>query len=728
MEAGARCAGHQDGADALPVPLRGGHSCGLLRAAKFAAPRQRGTSRPPGRGLHLAASRGLIKLESQCPRSSCSASLFLPQCAVQGFAERKVLLVRQVVKACKDHHNGAAHKERLAALKGTHSEQRLYGGAMTQRAGSQSPPAASKGRAAPAKVVVSGLPPLACTAAGDGTAAGAAEGRAAADCVSSPTAALKADQALGRPEPAAGLCQQPLEAAAPAPGWLASAPAPEAEEPRPLPLLFLARQGTQAAPRLGWLGADMEQAAAAGPQFAAGMEAAAPAALSSAGTLNAAGAAMPQVLPVSSMGPPVAPAAAATGSSMLQQQPGQAIFIGHFQPEATSAGPQPSASPAWGPDGARLGFGMQPQAAPAYWQTPLPPPQQPGSMPTQPYGGAAAWQQHPLAVPAAAGQLATLPGQQHCDAGLGGASARRLIEDLQLRLQLAEETALSVRSVPVACIAVFGSTMHMGWMAGAGVWLGSFACCARCPNKHGVRSNHALLLPAAATPCRHTTEQVREGLQARIAVLEGRVKFLEAGFGLQPQGAPQLLLPWGSPPKTPPSAGGSQQQAMGQVPGAGGGQTVAAHRPPPLPPAGSGNALGGARHLTSGATQSGPQLMYAGAACSSSNSSGATPHAPPPQQQQQAGPRLPGHYVPVSLRHRTAGLPPCGVVAASGSHAPPSSAAAGAPLGSLQPQLAEAAEAPGAARRSFSSTSELISSMHSRFSEAEEFLQSLRRH
>lgn len=204
------------------------------------------------------------------------------------------------------------------------------------------------------------------------------------------------------------------------------------------------------------------------------------------------------------------------------------------------------------------------------------------------------------------------------------------------------------------------------------------------------------------------------------------MKFLEAGFGLQPQSAPQLLLPWGSPPKTPPSASGSQQQAMSQVAGACGGQPIAAHWPPNHPPAGNENALGGARHLPPCATQSGPQLMYAGA-CSNS-SSRATPHAPSPQQQQQAGPRLPGHYVPVSLQHTSAGLPPCGVAAASGSHAAPSSAAAGAPLGSLQPQLAEAAEAPGAARRSFSSTSELISSMHSRFSEAEEFLQSLRRH
>lgn len=480
MEAGARCAGHQDGADALSVPLRGGHSCGLLRAGKFAAPRKRGTSRPPGRGLHPAASRGLIKLESQCPLSPYSASLLLPLRAAQGFAERKVLLVRQVVKACKDHHNGAARKERLAALKDTHSEQRLYGGATTHRAGSQSPPPASKGRAAAAKVVVSGLPPLNCTAAGDGAAAGAAEGRAAADCVSSATAALEADQALGRPEPAAELCHPPLEAAVPPPGWLACAPAPEAEEPRPLPVPFLALQGTQAAPRLGWPGAGAEQAAAAGPQPAAGMEAAVPAALSSAGTLSAAGAAMPQVLPVSSMGPPAASAAAATSSSsMLQLQPGQAVFIGHFQPEATSAGPQPSASPAWGPDGARLGFGMQPQAAPAYWQTPLPPPQQPGSMPTQPDGGAAAWQQQPLAVPAAAGQLATLPGQQHCDAGLGGTAVRRLIEDLQLRLQLAEETAFGARSVPVAHTPQSESAMPAGRLAGAGVRLGLCVCCAR---------------------------------------------------------------------------------------------------------------------------------------------------------------------------------------------------------------------------------------------------------
>ena len=35
-------------------------------------------------------------------------------------------LVHDIVKACKEHHNAAARKERLAAVKGVHTEQRLY--------------------------------------------------------------------------------------------------------------------------------------------------------------------------------------------------------------------------------------------------------------------------------------------------------------------------------------------------------------------------------------------------------------------------------------------------------------------------------------------------------------------------------------------------------------------------------------------------------------------------
>ena len=45
---------------------------------------------------------------------------------VQGFAERKLLLVAQIVRACWEHHNVAARKERLASLRAANTEQRLY--------------------------------------------------------------------------------------------------------------------------------------------------------------------------------------------------------------------------------------------------------------------------------------------------------------------------------------------------------------------------------------------------------------------------------------------------------------------------------------------------------------------------------------------------------------------------------------------------------------------------
>ncbi len=49
-----------------------------------------------------------------------------PADTLQGFAERKLELACDIVRACKERHNAAARQERLAALKGVHTEQRLY--------------------------------------------------------------------------------------------------------------------------------------------------------------------------------------------------------------------------------------------------------------------------------------------------------------------------------------------------------------------------------------------------------------------------------------------------------------------------------------------------------------------------------------------------------------------------------------------------------------------------
>ncbi|GAB4823677.1 hypothetical protein N2152v2_010723 [Parachlorella kessleri] len=83
------------------------------------------------------------------PKLALTPTQFLSE----GFAERKLLLLRQIIRACKDHHNAAARKDRLAALKGnTHSEQRLYLSPQQR----QQQPATSKQpvpRPAPAKPV-----------------------------------------------------------------------------------------------------------------------------------------------------------------------------------------------------------------------------------------------------------------------------------------------------------------------------------------------------------------------------------------------------------------------------------------------------------------------------------------------------------------------------------------------------------------------------------------------
>lgn len=166
-----------------------------------------------------------------------------------------------------------------------------------------------------------------------------------------------------------------------------------------------------------------------------------------------------------------------------------------------------------------------------------------------------------------------------------------------------------------------------------------------------------------------------------MAVLEGRVKFLESGFGLQPlQGPPtaQLQLPWRStPPRTPPSSGQHWQQQQQHEHEQAAAGAIGAH--------------------WQAAAQRQQQPCWQPGLC------GREAQLPPwlgtPSSLQPAPPPalLPPRRTPAAASHNRG--------------TPATAAAWQAPAPALSP----------------SSTTELISSMQSRFSEAEEFLKSLQR-
>jgi hypothetical protein len=186
--------------------------------------------------------------------------------------------------------------------------------------------------------------------------------------------------------------------------------------------------------------------------------------------------------------------------------------------------------------------------------------------------------------------------------------------------------------------------------------------------------------------CRQEAEQAREQLQARVTVLEGRVRFLEAGYELQPPQQQQLLLQ-------------QQRQPVLSLPWA----------------AASGLPNGSCRRA-------------------------ALPAVSPQQEPWQAGRQqaaVQGHTRSnplFDLNQQAGGLglvaacSPAGAMATLPQHA---SAAGPAATRSQprQPQTLPPAPAPAqrCASGTYGSTSELISGMQARFSEAEEFLSSLQR-
>ncbi|KAL4432186.1 hypothetical protein ABPG77_005948 [Micractinium sp. CCAP 211/92] len=363
-------------------------------------------------GLQLAGAsdlrfvEGLLKFarEGLGLRPALSTAQFLSQ----GFAERKLELACDIVRACKERHNAAARQERLAALKGVHTEQRLY-----------------------------------CTAASGGTAAGQLEERGQgrrqqggkASCTLKPPPQVRVVGAAQQQQ----LQQQP----------------PQQQQAR-----ALAKAGNQAA-------ADGAEVSPEGSEADGSLTT--PTSVVAAASLDAAapGFSTPASAPLGMLAAKAPPASPAEQPRRLPQ------------PLLQAPAPAPSA------------LGSRECARP--WPTASVQPGQlllarPGACATDPGGCAQAALQQQHADPHHAEQTAAshphlasavqpAPGEHH---------TRQLIEELQLRLSLAQESA-----------------------AAAG----------------------------------QEAQQAREQLQARVTVLEGRVRFLEAGFELAPalHGQPLLI-------------------------------------------------------------------------------------------------------------------------------------------------------------------------------------------
>ncbi|KAL4421442.1 hypothetical protein ABPG75_010733 [Micractinium tetrahymenae] len=538
-------------------------------------------------GLQLAGAsdlrfvEGLLKFarDGLGLRPALSAAQFLSQ----GFAERKLELACDVVRACRERHNAAARQERLAALKGLHTEQRLYGAAAAAAARSggaggqpeQQRELGKRQQAAKASSLPKPPPQVRVVSAAQQQQQQLAQAAAPAGrrCV--------VDQTEVSPEgsEADGSAVTPVSVVAAAAGF-----------------------------------------AAAGP----GMPAGAHLAAATAKAPPPSPAEQPRLLPqplVRASAPPQG--AHASGDAAWSRQPAAA---------AQPVQPLPA----------------QPRVAPRGMTSCL--------QAAQPSCQQLAAPQQQLAV-AAPGA-----GSEH--------QARRLIEELQLRLGHAEE---------------------------------------------------------AAAAARLEAQQAREQLQARVTVLEGRVRFLEAGFELAPaQQQQQLLLEGGSMQSSRP------QQA--QPPALAWAAPRAAPRAEALRFGSAAGAWQAVAHRPGQHGQAGP--APAGSLQRSARSNPLFDSEPSSQSltylQQQHGqgswaqPQLPsagltGSPGAAAGSRRGAQAQQSGPVGAASTLKPPAAQ-----------QRVHAAATPsiyegplGVAERHYSSTSELIAGMQARFSEAEGFLLSL---
>lgn len=392
----------------------------------------------------------------------------------EGYAERKLLLLRQVIRACKDHHNAAARKERLAALKGTHSEQKLYGGSSCgaqRRGGSQSLEPASKCKPPHISVVSTlTLPPMVSTAGMEGKGSVSADEQPGKEAVtdlhepaSCPVAAAtdrlefstctnskERAQAGNTPPPQTDAAAPPAQKAA------ASPAAPDVEQPRPLPALLAAPHSVQIPQLQGWR--DTGQAAAATPIM--GRSAA-------DGSRNPT--VSPQLIPLqppgaawqqqpASQAASAGPASQATASTTGHLAPSAPASVGgttapvqlgqlgrpHTLAPYSQVGPPPlTAAPgtanSWPPFSASMPAAPCPQQQLAAMQ---PQPVQPSTATT-----CLPWQHLQQQAPMEQQLLAQSTQAQlgYCSVAMPDPAVRRLVEDLQLRLHLAEEAVLGFR-------------------------------------------------------------------------------------------------------------------------------------------------------------------------------------------------------------------------------------------------------------------------------------------
>ncbi len=337
-------------------------------------------------------------------RPSLSAAQLL---ADGQFARAKAALVLDVARACKERHNAAARQERLAALKACHAEQRLYGtaaapasatGAPAEQQQVGRPTARSSGipRPPPPHVrVVSG-------AAQQQQAAAAAAAAAKGDCAA-PAATLQPDEELcsegsdGGPAHHDATTPTSVVAAAGAgaPGKQQAASQPPAavqrrdaspaDRPRALPPALLTARPAEAQQQSGTL----------------------------VHTSGVVGSTQSCALPVASY-PQVLAAAPGTQVPLLLPpgETGRSALDDAAQPSAVKVLPQ----------------------------------QLPHQQPQQQV------QQLPQPLPAPAGQctslaIAAMPTTACIGSTLTDQQTRRLIEELQLRLGLAEEAAAAARCV-----------------------------------------------------------------------------------------------------------------------------------------------------------------------------------------------------------------------------------------------------------------------------------------
>ena len=320
------------------------------------------------------------------------------------FARAKAAFVLDVARACKERHNAAARQERLAALKACHAEQRLYGTAAAAAASLEQQQQQQAGRLS-ARSASSSIPrPPPPHVRVVSTAAQQQQAKAAAGMggIEPPAAAAKAEEELSSEGSDGGAARD----AAPTPTSVVAAAA---------------------------AGAQPKQQAAASQQHQASQPFAA------AQRPDASPADQPRALPPALLAARPAEVQPTAGTQAASAGPGstQACVLPlPSYPQLLAAGPG-AQLPKRLPAGHASGAAMPPAASAV-----LPPPPQ-VQLQAVPAHAAQPSSMAVVAVPSTASACVS--------SSLADQQTRRLVEDLQLRLALAEEAAASARWAAGGC-------------------------------------------------------------------------------------------------------------------------------------------------------------------------------------------------------------------------------------------------------------------------------------